>query len=335
MKKCFLLFWAVLFAVASGASALESVKVGWVATLGYAPMLVAMEKGYYRNLGLEIKLEPLPGGGDVLVMTAAGHFDVGGAALGARAWNAFKAGMEFVLVAPFWLDAPPLSSPLLVRKELAEKGLVKSIKDLKGHKVAVNAVGVSTEYNLEKALNTEGMSIKDVEMVTIPFPLMPQALATGAIDAAVGSEPFVAMAVKKGYAVVLSDDYITYQPVVIFYNKEFATKRRKVAEGFMTGLLKGARDLYFQGWKTDEHARIIEKYTKIPAETVKEVNPPFVDPNGRFDLADLMLQQEFQMKRGYLKYTDKIEVNRMINSSFVEAALKALGEIKGVEIRRR
>ena len=61
MKRGFLIFSAfLLFAVASGASAQELVKVGWVATLGYAPMLVAMEKGYYRNLGLEIKLEPLP-----------------------------------------------------------------------------------------------------------------------------------------------------------------------------------------------------------------------------------------------------------------------------------
>ena len=336
MKRANLILVISLFLFSTPAFGLEAVKVGWIPNMGFAPFYIALEKGYFKELGLDVRLEPLPGGGDILAMVASGHFDVGGGAMSARTFNAYKTGLDFLVVSSFITEIPPLTAPLIVRKESFDKGAVRSIKDLKGKKVAVNALGVATEFTLNEALKKGGLTISDIDLVTIPFPLMPQALAGGQIEAAIAADPFATMAIKKGYGVILSGDHLPYlDAVVLYYNKDFATRRRRVAEAFMVGFLKGARDLYNKGWKSEEHIAIHAKYTKTPPEIVRDSFPPFIHPNGRLNVDNLMEQQRFLMGRGYLKYTDLIDINKMIDYSFVESALKVLGEVKNVEMGKR
>ena len=79
------------------------------------------------------------------------------------------------------------------------KSDISSIKDLKGKKVAIWP-GSTQEVVILDRLKAEGMSIKDIQPIRVPFSDMAAALARGDIDAFVGAEPGPASASPRASA---------------------------------------------------------------------------------------------------------------------------------------
>lgn len=72
---------------------------------------------------------------------------------------------------------------------IAKKDLpIAAIKDLKGHKVAIWP-GSTQEVFIMERLRMEGLSVKDVTPVRVPFGEMHAAMVRGDVDAYVGAEP--------------------------------------------------------------------------------------------------------------------------------------------------
>jgi ABC-type nitrate/sulfonate/bicarbonate transport system substrate-binding protein len=62
---------------------------------------------------------------------------------------------------------------------------IKSLKDLKGKKVAVTGIGTSYDFYLRAALKNVGLEAgTDVQILPVPYPQMRGALAQGQVDAA-------------------------------------------------------------------------------------------------------------------------------------------------------
>ncbi len=85
---------------------------------------------------------------------------------------------------------------------------IRSIKDLKGKKVAIWP-GSTQEVVILERLRTEGMTIKDVQHVRLPFSDMAPALARGDIDAYVGAEPGPGISLANGVGRVVEYPYST------------------------------------------------------------------------------------------------------------------------------
>ena len=158
---------------------------------------------------------------------------------------------------------------------------------------------------------------------------MPAALENGAIAASMLAEPIYTLARDKGQVQVLSDDFISnFYATVLIYNSKFATERPAAAQSFMDGYLRACRDLQGDAFKTDAIAQVIEKYTKVPADVAKRSNAPLYNPNGRFQVDDLETMQKFYFDRGGLTYTIPLDMRKSIDTSFVDASVKKLGEYK-------
>jgi NitT/TauT family transport system substrate-binding protein len=307
-----------------------TIKSGFVSgTIIAAPMYIAIEKGYFKDLGLDVQLEALQGGSDAVVQVASGAFDVASGGAGAGFWNAVDRGVKFVVVAPLHTETARQATPLVTSKANFDSGKVKSAADLKGKKVAVNAKPSATEYWLEKALNTAGLTIKDVDEQVVAFTDVPAALASGSVDAAMLGEPLVTLSEDKGLVVRIADNFITnFQVTSVYYNADFAKAKPEAAKGFLIGFLKGCRDLQGNGWKDDANAKIIEKYTKVPADVVKRAATPTCDPNGAIHVDDFMKLQDFLMKRGDLAYSKPVDFKALVDATYVQNAVKTLGEYK-------
>lgn len=78
-----------------------------------------------------------------------------------------------------------------------------SVLDLRGKRVAIPNRFSNQYLLLLKALQDQGMSIKDVEMVEMPPPDMPASLYAKAVDAISSGEPFMAQTEMDGYGRVL------------------------------------------------------------------------------------------------------------------------------------
>lgn len=315
---------------ASAPKALTTVKSGFVSgTIIAAPMYIAVEKGYFKEQGLDVQLDALQGGSDAVVQVASAAFDVAAGGAGAGFWNAVDRGVKFVVVSPLHTETARLATPLVTSKANFDSGKIKSAADLKGKKVAVNAKPSATEYWLEMALNKANLTIKDVDEQVVAFTDVPAALQSGAIDAAMLGEPLVTLSEDKGLIVRIADGFIPdFQVTSIYYNADFAKNKPDAAKGFIIGFLKGCRDLQGNGWKDDTNAKIIEKYTKVAADVVKRAATPTCDPNGAIHVDDFMKLQDFLMKRGDLSYSKPIDFKTLVDSSYVQNAVKVLGEYK-------
>ncbi|MDQ6695756.1 MAG: ABC transporter substrate-binding protein [Chloroflexota bacterium] len=302
---------------------LTTIRLGYVPVSIYAPLFVAQERGYFRAEGLDVKLSPVQGGSDSVVQLAAGNFDAAVGGAGAGLFNAAKRGVKFTIVAPMHTERPPLASPLVISAKRAEE--FKSVADLKGKKVSINATGAATEYWLAQALQKAGMSMGDITLKTVAFRDVPAALQSGSLDAAILGEPLATINKDKGIVKVLSDDFINgFVSTFLYMGDPLLKGKPEAARGFMRAYLEACRDL--QGnYLNKDIATIIEKYTQVPADVTMRSSHAYYDPNGNVPIADLNTLQSYFLSRGNeLTYKDPIDVTTLVNSDLAKQAVADL-----------
>jgi NitT/TauT family transport system substrate-binding protein len=85
---------------------------------------------------------------------------------------------------------------------------IKTIKDLKGRKVAIWP-GSTQEAIILERLRMEGMTIKDIQPIRLSFSDMAGALARGDVDAYVGAEPAGGISLANGTGKLVEYPYST------------------------------------------------------------------------------------------------------------------------------
>lgn len=298
-------------AVTPAPAAAKTVRVGYVPVLIYAPLYVGIERGYFAAEGITIESTPIQGGSDAVVQLAAGNFDAALGGAGAGLFNAAARGVKFSIVAPMHSEKPPVSSPLVISAKRTSE--ITKVADLKGKKVAINATGAATEYWLSEALKKGGLTIDDVEVVTVPFKDVPASLDSNAIDAAILGEPLATINIDKGLVSILSNDFIDGFDATYLYMSEAMLADQATAQGFMRAYLKACADM--QGdYMTPEIAAIVEKYTKVPAAVVEKAALPQYNATGTIPVADLAALQSYFRTRKLLEYDTDIDIATLVNA---------------------
>jgi NitT/TauT family transport system substrate-binding protein len=188
---------------------------------------------------------------------------------------------------------------------------------------------------LDTYLNKSGLSVKDVDIQTMPFPDMRSALANGYIDAAVPIEPFVAQIVENGIGVILQrDDEIVprHQVAVILYGPKFVEQKPDVARRFMVAYLKAAR-LYNDAFEKKDPAKrrdVIDILVKNTAAKdvalYDKMVMPGIDPNGKVNVDSIAEEQDWFLKKGSQK--SKLDLSKVVDMQYAEAAVRKLGPYK-------
>jgi len=305
-------------------SKLEVVRMAYVPVLIYAPVYIGFERGYFAQEGIDLQLTPQLVGSDSGIQLSTGAFDAAVGGIGAGLLNAISKGLDFRIVAPMHSERPPLVTPLVIAA--SRKDEIKSVKDLKGKKVAINVTGAASEYWLAEALKRAGLTFKDISLTTIAFKDVAAALQAGAVDAALLGEPLMTMQRDEGLVSVLADDFIDgFTPTYLSLTVDLVNKRPKVAQAMVRAYLRACRDLQGNAFKDPAIAAIVEKYTKVPAKVTQKANHPYYDPNGVIPVKDIMTLQDYFLTRGELEYTTPLDLTKMIDTSLVEQAVKDIG----------
>ncbi|MEZ4570815.1 MAG: ABC transporter substrate-binding protein [Thermomicrobiales bacterium] len=279
---------------------LTRVQIGFVPVLIYGPVMLAHDKDYFAAQGLDSELQPLAGGADMVTLTASGEFDFGIGGAGPAFFNAINRGVELTVIAPLHFERSPQATPLMVSKERYDSGELDTIEELEGKKVSVNARG-ATEYWLDQALRTGGLTIEDIDLQELGFGDVAAALSSGAIDAAMLGEPLATQAENEGIAVRLANDFVSdFQPTFVYVNPAFAEENPELVTGFVTGFLQGCRDLMADDWDNQDNLAFLNRHTQVPVDLIKESSRTYCEPNGEIDASDLETLQEFFAERGLL-----------------------------------
>ncbi|MDR6770727.1 ABC transporter substrate-binding protein [Azospirillum sp. BE72] len=154
-----------------------SVMLDWFVNPDHAPLVVAQEKGFFKDAGLEVTLTAPADPNDPPKLVAAGGTDL---AVSYQPQLILQVAEGLPLVRVGTLVSTPLNSVVVLRD-----GPVKTLKDLKGRKIGFSIAGFEDAL-LGAMLEKHGLSLKDVELVNVNFSLSPS-LLSGQVDAVVGA----------------------------------------------------------------------------------------------------------------------------------------------------
>jgi NitT/TauT family transport system substrate-binding protein len=324
-----------LVLLATGAEPADKVKVGVLKLTSSAPIFVGVEKGFFREFGIEPELVFFQAAGPIAVALAAGQVEVGATGLTAALYNIVLGGEKLWIVADKGREWPgyPLVG-IVVQKDLHDAG-VRSVKDLKGKRIGVTQLGSTFHYHIGNILEKEGLQLEDVKIVPLQaMPSVVEALKGKQVDAILIPQPFPATAEAQGFGKIMAwaGDLYPWQIAAIFYSKAFAADRPR-ALAFMKGYVKAAR--YYHdaalarkdgrpapGPSYDEVVQITARYTGASPEIIK-VGFPFQDRNGRLLATDVERQMKWWAEHGFTKSV--IPLGQIVDTSFVEEAVKQLG----------
>lgn len=104
MKSAAILFvcgCSILAVPASPAMAQEVVRAGELGISADGPVYIALEKGHFREQGIEVKLEQFAGGAQAMAPLSAGQLEVtASAGITPALCNAFARGLPVRIVGP-------------------------------------------------------------------------------------------------------------------------------------------------------------------------------------------------------------------------------------------
>lgn len=149
----------------------------WFVNPDHAPVIVAQEKGFFTDEGLDVEIVAPADPADPPKLVAAGQADL---AITYQPQLHLQVHEGLPLKRIGTLIATPLNC-LMVRAD----GPVKSIADLKGKKIGYSVSGVENGL-IRTMLQTAGLTLDDVEMINVNWSLTP-ALITGQVDAIIGA----------------------------------------------------------------------------------------------------------------------------------------------------
>ncbi|HEV8583816.1 MAG TPA: ABC transporter substrate-binding protein, partial [Methylomirabilota bacterium] len=236
----------VLTLLTSAAHAQDRPKVGVLKLTSSAPIFVGIEKGFFKEFGVEPELVYFQAAAPIATALAAGQIDVGATGLTAATYNIVLGGEKLWIVADKGREWPDHRlTALVVHKDLYEGG-ARTLANLKGKRIGITQLGSTFHYQIGNMLEKEGMALRDVTVV----PLQAMAAALEAlkgkqVDAVMLPQPFPGRAEADGFGRIIAwgGDLFPWQIATVFYGKKFAADRTR-AVNFMKGYVKSSRHYY-------------------------------------------------------------------------------------------
>lgn len=188
LKRCSISFLIAL-TLLSQAQARETLHVAHDQWIGYSAFFIANNKGFFEEVGLDIRTTQFSGPGDTMPPLLAGHIDIGLTTLYNLALVAGKGDSSLTSI--YLLDTSNGADAIVAEKSIG------SPAELKGKRIAVT-VGEVNHLLLMAALQGAGLKESDVTLVNMNADDAGAALLSGRVDAAVTWEPWVTRATALG-----------------------------------------------------------------------------------------------------------------------------------------
>jgi NitT/TauT family transport system substrate-binding protein len=206
------------------------------------PYLVALDKGYYKDEGLDVTVDPGNGSVDSVNRVASGTYDIAFADVSALVKfrdNKANAPVKAVMMV---YDAPPNSIVTLKKQGIAAP------KDLEGKTLGAPATDASFSV-WPIFVKANGIDASKVKVENIGFPVREPMLAQGKVDAVTGfwfSSYFNLKAngvTDDDIVVLLMSDYgVEVYGNAIMVHPGFAAANPKAVAGFVRATIKGIQE---------------------------------------------------------------------------------------------
>jgi NitT/TauT family transport system substrate-binding protein len=181
-------------------------------------------------------------------------------------------------------------------------------------------------------LETDGLTLSDVDVKVLPFPQVAVAFANKAIDAAIVIPPFTSALLEGGHAVGFKDpdDLVKPHPLTIavsMINTDWAKANELVVRNYYVAYLRAVRDYCnaYHGGK--DRAAMIDLLIKSGTENrpaiLNKYPWPARDPNGAINTDSVLDMQAWYTKSKMSN--SQLPAERLVHTSYVKEAVAKLG----------
>ena len=159
------------------------------------PVIVAKDKGYFKEQGLNIRLKSYQTAQPMMNAIVTGKINLGGfCALPITFGAMARSKTDLLFLGGMYEDNDHKISVMLVKKDNEN---IKSIKDLKGKKIGILPTRAYEAW-LQGILIHNGIDLKDVIIRQVKPSLQKNVLESGSIDALFTNDPAATIVMAKG-----------------------------------------------------------------------------------------------------------------------------------------
>ena len=277
-------------AMAQGAQPVTLDFAGSTTWLGQAPIMIAIDKGYFKDAGINVKFDSILSSSDRMAALQSGSVAFSNLGRGAVLASMARGDKSFYYFGN--VDQAPGQEGCFARPG------INSFHDLKGKTVAANT---SAELTLNGLLAQAQMSPKDIQYMELPPNEMAVALARHNVDAVCVWQPFlgqVQAAVPTGKLLGTDMDTATYKKYgtvasadLLIISRKLVNEHPDVAKKLVAAIYKGVDYL---NQSPDDAAKTIAHYFQQPPETVLAEMKKFKYIGGQ-DAQQHLVAQESQL----------------------------------------
>lgn len=261
----------------------------------YAPIMVGLDKGFYKEAGLSVQTANVTVGPQVVAAILGGSLDAGGTiALNLYPAVAQGASLKIITVYAGGGDRYALVA--------GKNSGITRLADIVGKRVGVEQ-GSGSHRTYDAMLKAEGIQPGAVKMVPLSSPDMPAALGVDQVDAVITYEPFVSRMEAEGAGRIIARaaKYVGGAWAVIVAHPNYV---RDCPEGIRRFVLAHFRAMQFLRQRPDESVEIIRKYLPTVAPEVIRVTLKYFEFDPRLtegQLQSMRQDGDFLVKLGRIK----------------------------------
>ena len=339
MNRYVALFLALL--AGTPAFAADAVRVADGPFITGGGTYIALDKGYFDKLGMNVTLKPFNDGVFALPAVVAGDLDITFLTASASLFNSIAKGAPVVV----FLDRGnnrrgSAYTAIAVSQQTYDQG-VHSLADfakLKGKKVGMSAVGSINQYTFSLALIKAGLNpTTDVEWVTnVPQPEIVKMLGQNQVAASDLAYNMVAMgeANKLARRVGTGDEVAPGGQIAVYaVHKDFLAKHRDVVVRWTMAYLQAVKEFNAAAADPGKYPAIVDilaKNTRSKPELVKAIAPnwSYINEEGTPNVASIMEMQDFWSGSYYHVVENKVSREQLFDLSIVKEAKARLDREK-------
>ncbi|MDR3532998.1 MAG: ABC transporter substrate-binding protein [Rhodopila sp.] len=303
---------------ASAAQAAEPVRLGLLHTLSPVPFYIAMERGYFRDEGIDLTFRFFEAAQPIAAAAVSGDIDVGVTALTGGFFNLAEKGTLKVIGGALHEQKGYEGSAILASNKAFDGGLT-SVDKLAGHSFAITQYGSSFHYMVGRIAEAQGFDVKSVTLRPVQqIANMVAAVTSGQVDATIAIASMAKPLAASGQAHILAwaGDLVPYQITAVFTTPAMIAGKPDVLKHFAAAYQRGVAD-YREAFlrldaaghpivdeKTDAAIPLLTKYvfTGDPDGRRKILEGVgYYDAGGALDVADVLDQVRWFKAQGLVK----------------------------------
>jgi NitT/TauT family transport system substrate-binding protein len=301
-----------------------TVRVGHVASPLWAPLYVALDRGYFDKQNVTVQLQAIRTGQDPIDLVSRGQLDAVVTDFSADMFDGLARGGKFKVAGSMAALPADGTTPLVleVARPLTQSGKVKTAADLKGRKIAIaGGAGSGSGYLADLVLKKAGIGLKDLTVVDLAAPDMETAIASTGIDVALVPGPYTTSIEQNGVAAPIGAPPPGSTWSGVLYGGKLSGS---AGQRFFIALAQAARELRGPARTADDTLAILSKYTGRPAAELKTVPPFDWHPNLEPDVKSLAAMQATYRELGRLHYERDLPDSRYVDASYAKFAAAAV-----------